>query len=155
VRVQLPSLLLAAAVAAPTALADDAVGRWRFETGEVSGCTLAGEMMIEPGPGAKPGSGALACRFEIVQTCPGSQPVEIRTAQSCTGRQVNAYVEINSKVEKILSVKPESRRAGVEERYAPDNFRVSIRPSDEEMTGTFVSIGQAFVRFVRVPDLSS
>ena len=145
-------VLMSAGLALP-AVADSAVGRWRFETAEVNTCRLTGEMTIQPA--SNKSAGALACTFTITQACPGPPVIEIVTRQSCTGRQVNSYVTLDSKVETIVSVKPASRRADMEDRYAPDNFRVAIKPGGEEMTGTFVSIGQAFVRFVRVPDLSS
>jgi hypothetical protein len=148
------SVILAGA-ALPPARAESAVGRWSFETARIGACRLAGDMTIVPAAGKEGAKGALTCSFTAVQTCPGPPDIEIRVQQACRGRQVNAFVTLDSAIEKILSVKPDSLAKGMEQRYAPDNFRVSLSADGQEMTGTFVSLGSAFVRFVRLPDLSS
>jgi hypothetical protein len=146
------ALVAAAAIAAG---ADSAVGRWRFETATINNCKLTGDMTIQPASSKTGGAGKLVCTFTSVQSCPGPRPIEITVAQTCTGQQVNAFVTLDSALDKIVGVKPESFAESVEGRYAPDNFRVALSANGQEMTGTFVSLGSAFVRFVRLPDLSS
>jgi hypothetical protein len=43
----------------------------------------------------------------------------------------------------------------MDQRYAPDNFIVTINRSGNEMDGRFESIGTALVKFRRQQDLTS
>jgi hypothetical protein len=154
-------LLLALLVLAPIAVAQtpapkpapaqpsgahSPIGRWKFETGMVNlNCKLSGEMQVTQAPT----TGAYSCKFVAVQSCAGDPPLEFRVQQSCIATQVGKQVTITSKIEKILSVKPEAMFPTVKSGYAADNFEVTMNAAGSEMRGMFRSLNQANVRFWR------
>jgi hypothetical protein len=141
--------LLALALA-PAAHAASPVGAWTFETAPVNqNCKLSGDMQIW-----KTRSG-LACRFTAVQACTGDPPIEIKVAQTCIATQAGQTVTITSKIDRTLSVKPQSLKDDVDAFYAPDNFAVTLNATGDEMTGLFRSLSEAFVRFSRRDELVS
>ena len=80
-----------------------------------------------------------ACTFKAVQTCRGRLPRAIHTEQSCVATQAGSEVTITSKVEKIVSVDPDTMMPGMDMNYAPDNFIVTINRRGDEMDGRFES----------------
>jgi hypothetical protein len=146
-------LLFAAAVCglAPIASAQSPVGVWGFMTDELSdSCTISGEMTIKQASGKR-----FSCTFKAVQTCRLRLPKTIHTDQSCAAVQVGKQVSITSKVDKIVSVDPFVMRQGMEDRYAPDNFVVTLNKGGDEMDGLFESLGTAPVKFRRKQELTS
>lgn len=132
--------------AAPPA-APSPLGAWEFKTGVIGACTISGKMTV--GKPAKAGA-PYPCLFESVQACPGLTPPAYYTvAQSCTAQVSGSKVMIKSKVERIISVKPEWALEGVKKGYAPDDFTVEINARATQMTGVFYSHGQAKVTFWR------
>jgi hypothetical protein len=94
-------------------------------------------------------SGLYSCKFVAVQSCSGSTPLEFRVQQSCVATQTGKQVTITSKVDKILSVKPEAMLPTVKSGYAADNFEVTLNAAGSEMRGMFHSLSNATVRFWR------
>lgn len=126
-------------------------GRWRFSTAEMpSACTMSGEMIVN-----QTRSGDFTCSFTAFQTCTAGAIVKIRTAQSCTLERRDGRMHITSKVDRIVSVEPESVREMVLAGYAPDNFILGMNALGDTMSGLFLSIGQAPVTFVRLEELVS
>jgi hypothetical protein len=122
------------------------VGQWRFETGMVNtNCKLTGDMQVTQAPT----TGAYSCKFVAVQSCTGVPPLEFKVQQSCIATQTGTQVTITSKVDKILSVKPEAMLPTVRSGYAADNFEVTMNPANTEMRGMFHSVNDATVRFWR------
>lgn len=122
------------------------IGHWKFETGMVNlNCKLSGEMQVTRAPT----TGAYSCKFVAVQSCTGNPPLEFRVQQSCIATQVGKQVTITSKIDKILSVKPEAMFPTVKSGYAADNFEVTMNAAGSEMKGMFHSLNQAVVRFWR------
>jgi hypothetical protein len=122
------------------------IGRWKFETGMVNlNCKLSGEMQVAKATT----TGAYSCKFIAVQSCTGNPPLEFQVQQGCVATQTGSQVTITSKVEKILSVKPEAMFPTVKSGYAADNFEVTLNPAGSEMRGMFHSLSQATVRFWR------
>jgi hypothetical protein len=122
------------------------VGPWKFETGMVNAnCKLSGEMQVTKAAGA----GLYSCKFVSVQSCTGKPPLEFKVQQSCVATQTGKQVVITSKIDKVVSVKPEAMLPTVRSGYAPDNFDVTMSASGAEMRGMFHSLGQATVRFWR------
>lgn len=145
----LPLMLL---TLAPVALAQSPtpkptpVGQWKFETGMVNlNCKLSGEMQVTKAET----TGLYSCRFIAVQSCTANPPLEFKVQQSCVATQTGKQVTITSKVDKILSVKPEAMFPTVKSGYAADNFEVTLNPAGSEMRGMFHSLNQATVRFWR------
>lgn len=135
-----------------TAQSDTPSGRWAFETDPVTpDCILKGEMQIWP----TNADGQYACSFIANQVCTSSPPLDIHVQQSCTAQLTGAQVNIESRVVRTVSVSPEDQRDRVDALYAPDNFFVSLSEGGEEMTGMFHSVSRAFVRFIRLEDLTS
>lgn len=129
-------------------------GRWEFKTAELyDSCTISGEMEIrsEGDKGAK----TFTCTFRAVQACTRGNIRTIHTDQSCSASQTGSQVNIISKVEKIVSTQPVELMKGMMQRYAPDNFKVSINPRGDEMDGMFESQGEAPVKFRRKQELTS
>lgn len=142
------SLLAGACLAAPAAFAREPAktpeGEWSFETAKVNAnCLLSGDISIWK---ARDG---YACRFVATQSCTGSPPIEIKVAQSCTAKQTGDRVEIVSKIDRTVSVKPTDLKDAVDASYAADNFSVRLNKAGDEMTGKFHSLSEAFVRFRR------
>ncbi|MBI1360675.1 MAG: hypothetical protein GC155_10410 [Alphaproteobacteria bacterium] len=139
----IPFALLAVA---PAAAAQTAAGDWKFETGQVAGiCRLSGDMEI-----SKPDAhGASTCRFVAKQSCPGDPPLEFSVQQSCSVARSGKKVEITSRIERVLSVKPDDFLDTVKRGYAPDNFSVRLNASGTEMSGLFHSKSVSTVRFWR------
>jgi hypothetical protein len=137
--------------AAPLAAAQSPAGVWGFMTDELSdSCTISGEMAISQSSGKR-----FSCTFKAVQTCRLRLPKTIHTDQSCAAVQVGKQVSITSKVDRIASVDPLALRPGMEERYAPDNFIVTLNQGGDEMDGIFESLGTAPVKFRRKQELTS
>jgi hypothetical protein len=133
------------------ASAQSPAGVWGFMTDELPDtCTISGEMTIKQTDGKR-----FSCTFKAVQSCRLRLPKTIHTDQSCAAVQVGKQVSITSKVDRIVSVDPSSLRAGMEDRYAPDNFIVTINKGGDEMDGLFESMGTAPVRFRRKQELTS
>lgn len=142
------AVLLAVTLSTPVALAREPantpVGEWSFETAKVNAnCALSGDISIWK---ARDG---YACRFVATQSCTGSPPIEIKVAQSCTAKQSGDKVEIVSKIDRTVSVKPADLKDAVDQSYAADNFSVRLNKAGDEMTGKFHSLSEAFVRFRR------
>jgi hypothetical protein len=95
------------------------------------------------------------CTFRAVQACTRGVIRTIHTDQSCSADQSGSQVNILSKVEKIVSTEPPALMKGMFERYAPDNFKVSINPRGDRMDGMFESQGEAPVKFRRKQELTS
>jgi len=126
-------------------------GDWSFQTGELrGGCDISGDMII-----TETAKRTFSCTFKAVQTCKGRLPRTIHTEQSCIATQTSSEITITSKVEKIVSVDPDTMMPGMDDRYAADNFIVSINRRGDEMDGRFESIGTAMVKFRRRQDLVS
>jgi len=145
--------------AAPIALAQlkkapSPEGTWDFKTAELNDkCTISGEMTI-----GETGSGdtrRFTCRFKAVQACTGGSIRKISTEQSCTLTQAGPKVTIISKVERIVATEPPELMKGMDRRYFPDNFYVSINTRGDEMEGMFESQGEAPVKFRRKGELIS
>jgi hypothetical protein len=133
------------------AAAPSPVGTWGFITTELSDtCTISGEMTITQ---TKPKM--FSCTFKAVQSCRARLPRTINTDQTCVATQSGAEVSITSKVDKIVSVDPSSMMKGMDRRYAPDNFVVTINRRGDQMSGQFESMGTAPVKFRRHQDLTS
>jgi hypothetical protein len=152
-------LFLSFAIACPTASAQlrkapSPEGVWEFKTAELyDSCTISGEMEIRL-EGDKT-SKRYVCTFRAVQACTRGVIRTIHTDQSCSATQAGSQVNIVSKVDKIVSTEPPALMKGMFERYAPDNFRVSINPRGDQMDGMFESQGEAPVKFRRKQELTS
>lgn len=134
------------------AAADTPAGRWAFETDQVNlNCVLKGEMQIWP----TNTENKYTCRFIANQLCEGDTPLDIKVAQTCTATLSGDQVNIESAIDRTVSVSPKEMRARVDQLYAPDHFFVSLNASGDEMIGMFHSVSQAFVRFTRLQDLTS
>jgi len=132
--------------------ADTPAGRWAFETDPVNlNCLLKGEMQVRP----TSVEGQYACTFIANQICEGDPPLDIKVEQSCTATLSGSQVNIESRIERTVSVSPENQRDRVDALYAPDHFFVSLNAAGDEMTGMFHSVSRAFVRFTRLQDLTS
>ena len=79
----------------------------------------------------------------------------IHTDQSCVATMKDKKLTITSKLERVTKVEPFWLAMGMEKRYAPDNFMVTINPAGDEMTGLFESMGEAPVTFRRQQELVS
>jgi len=148
------ALLAALALPASAQSPPSATGVWNFATAELNdSCTISGEMTLKSAP-AKTAK-AFSCSFKAVQSCKGGVIRTIHTQQSCIATQTGAQVVITSKLEKVESVDPPALMAGMDKRYAPDNFDVTINTAGDEMTGKFESMGRAPVKFQRKQELVS
>jgi hypothetical protein len=137
---------------APGALAQSPAGSWTFKTDQLEdSCTISGEMTIKSI--GRPNR--FTCTFKAVQTCSGRLPLEIHTTQSCSALQTGSQLVITSRLDKVDKVNPGAMLKGMDQRYAPDNFSVTINPSADRMDGRFESLGEAPVRFRRHEDLVS
>ncbi len=127
-------------------------GRWAFKTDTVSeNCILQGEMQIRPTSTPD----RYTCRFIANQYCEGESPLDIEVEQTCSADLSGVQLNIESEIARVVSVSPEFERDRVEALYAPDHFFVSLDEAGDEMTGMFHSVSRAFVRFTRLPDLTS
>jgi hypothetical protein len=132
-------------------------GVWRFETTPItsgaitSSCKLAGDMQILKPAKDKPQT----CKFTVVQTCTGDQPVEIKVEQSCAITRLGDAVGIKSSVDQIVSTKPPDMKDQARFHYQADDFDLTLNPAGSQMTGLFHSIGEAKVRFWRPSELVS
>ncbi len=125
---------------------------WNFKTDVLNdSCTISGEMKIRE----TDRKDQFACTFRAVQACTGGVIRTINTDQSCSAKQVGAKLDIISKVDRIVSVEPKELMQGMDRRYAPDNFHVTINNRGDEMDGLFDSMGEAPVKFRRKQDLVS
>lgn len=152
----LVSFVVAIAPAASAQLrkAPSPEGAWEFKTAELyDSCTISGEMEITREGGAA--SKIFTCTFRAVQACTRGNIRTIHTEQSCSASQTGSQVNIISKVDKIVSTEPPELMKGMLQRYAPDNFKVSINPRGDEMEGMFESQGEAPVKFRRKQELTS
>ena len=150
---------LAALVATPLAFAQlkkapSPEGKWEFKTDILNDrCTISGEMQItELGKGD---NRHFVCKFRAVQACTGGGIKSIVTEQSCLLNQAGSKITIISKVEDIVSTDPPELMKGMDRRYAPDNFSITINPRGDQMEGMFESQGEAPVKFRRKGDLVS
>lgn len=152
-RACIPALVAALVTAMPgAAMAESPAGRWSFETDTVTdNCKLKGEMQIWPEAAVD----EYSCRFIANQICASTPPLDIKVEQSCVATMTGSQLNIESTVERTVSVSPEDQRPRVDALYAPDNFFVSINEAGDEMTGMFHSVSRAFVRFKRQLDLTS
>ena len=151
--IALRSLLIAGVLIGldPIASAQSPAGVWGFMTDELSdSCTISGEMTIKQASDKR-----FSCTFKAVQSCRLRLPKTIHTDQSCAAVQVGKQVSITSRVDKIVSVDPSVMRVGMEDRYAPDNFIVTLNEGGDEMDGLFESLGTAPVKFRRRQELTS
>jgi hypothetical protein len=124
------------------------VGKWTFKTDELTDtCTISGDMdIIEESSGP---TRRLTCNFRAVQACATGSIKSIHTEQSCTVKQDGAKISILSKVERIVSTDPAELIRGMDRRYAPDNFHLTINDRGTAMDGMFQSHTQAPVEFTR------
>lgn len=129
-------------------------GKWEFKTALLDDrCTISGEMQItELGQGD---SRRFVCKFRAVQACTGGGIKSIVTEQSCLLNQAGSKVTIISKLERIVSTDPAELIKGMDRRYAPDNFSITINSRGDQMEGMFESMGEAPVKFRRKGDLVS
>lgn len=129
-------------------------GKWEFKTDVLNDhCTISGEMQItERGQGD---TRRFTCSFRAVQACTGGGIKSIVTEQSCLLDQAGTKITIISKVEDIVSTDPPELMKGMDRRYAPDNFAITINSRGDQMEGVFESQGQAPVRFRRKGDFTS
>lgn len=129
-------------------------GVWEFKTAELyDSCTISGEMDIRREGDET--SKRFTCTFRAVQACTRNSIRTIHTEQSCSATQTGSQVNIVSQVDKIVSTDPAELMRGMLQRYAPDNFRVSINPRGDQMDGMFESQGEAPVKFRRKQELTS
>ena len=143
--------ILVAGAMAPIASAQSPVGAWSFKTDELSDtCTMSGDMTIK-----ETGKNGYSCRFKALQSCRVRELKTIHTDQSCIATMVDKKLTITSKLERVTKVEPFWLAAGMDKRYAPDNFVLTIKPSGEEMNGMFESMGEAPVIFRRQQELVS
>jgi hypothetical protein len=145
------AILLAFAIA-PLAAAQSPAGAWSFKTDELSDtCTMSGDMTIK-----ETGKNQYSCTFKALQSCRRVDGLKaIHTDQSCIATMADKKLTITSKLQRVTKVDPFWLAAGMDKRYAPDNFIVTIKPSGDEMTGMFESMGEAPVTFRRQQDLVS
>jgi len=144
------AILLACAIT-PLAAAQSPTGAWSFKTDELSDtCTMSGDMVIK-----ETGKNQYSCTFKALQSCRLRELKTIHTDQSCVATQVDKKLTITSKLERVTKVDPFWLTAGMEKRYAPDNFVVTINPRGDEMSGMFESMGEAPVTFRRRQELVS
>lgn len=152
-RLILPLVLMT--LVSPPALAQSApslAGKWSFETAELyDNCTISGEMTITQIAKSK----RFTCTFKALQRCTRQPPIEIHTTQSCAATQAGSQVSIISRLEKVDKVNLPGLLQGMGQRYAPDNFNVTLNKSGDEMIGRFESLGEAPVKFRRREDLVS
>jgi hypothetical protein len=129
-------------------------GKWEFKTDVLNDrCTISGEMQIKQvGQGE---ARRFTCTFRAVQACKGGPIKSIQTDQSCTLTQIGPKITIVSKVTAIVSTDPKELMQGMDRRYAPDNFYVTINAHGDEMDGMFESMGEAPVKFRRKGELIS
>jgi hypothetical protein len=129
-------------------------GNWEFKTAPLNDrCIIAGDMQIrEVGAGA---SKRFSCTFRAVQSCTSGEIRTIHTDQTCTLTQAGAKVSMVSKLERVVKTDPKELMNGMDRRYAPDNFYVTITPDGDEMEGKFESMGEAPVKFRRKGELLS
>jgi hypothetical protein len=129
-------------------------GVWEFKTAELyDSCTISGEMEIRREGDTT--SKDFICTFRAVQACTRGNIRTIHTDQSCSASQAGSQINIISKVDKIVSTQPAELMKGMLQRYAPDNFKVSINPRGDQMEGMFESQGEAPVKFRRKQELTS
>jgi hypothetical protein len=152
-------LAVLAACASPLAFAQlkkapSPEGKWEFKTELLNDrCTISGEMLIaEAGQGE---AKRFTCKFRAVQACTGGAIKRIETDQSCTLTQTGSRVSIVSKLTGVVSTEPKELMQGMDRRYAPDNFFVTINSRGDQMDGRFESMGEAPVKFRRKGELIS
>jgi hypothetical protein len=133
-------------------------GNWEFKTAQLNDrCIISGDMQIREvgsGTGSKSGK-RFSCSFHAVQSCTSGEIRTIHTDQTCTLTQAGAKVSMVSKLERVVKTDPKELMNGMDRRYAPDNFYVTISPDGDVMDGKFESMGEAPVKFRRKGDLLS
>ncbi len=129
-------------------------GNWEFKTSKLNDrCIISGEMQIrEVGSGANK---RFSCTFRAVQSCTAGDIRTIHTDQSCQLTQTGSKISMVSKLERVVATDPKELMNGMDRRYAPDNFYVTISPGGDEMEGMFESMGEAPVKFRRKGELLS
>ena len=129
-------------------------GDWAFKTAPLNDrCIISGDMQIrEVGSGT---AKRFSCTFRAVQSCTSGEIRTIHTDQTCTLTQTGAKVSMVSKLERVVKTDPKELMNGMDRRYAPDNFYVTITPDGDEMDGMFESMGEAPVKFRRKGELLS
>ena len=152
-------ILALALCASPFAMAQlkkapSPAGNWEFKTAQLNDrCIISGDMQIrETGAGA---AKRFSCTFRAVQSCTSGEIRTIHTDQTCTLTQTGAKVSMVSKLERVVKTDPKELMNGMDRRYAPDNFYVTITPDGDEMDGKFESMGEAPVKFRRKGELLS
>jgi len=129
-------------------------GDWEFKTAPLNDrCMISGNMQIR-----EVGSGKtrhFSCVFQAVQSCTSGDIRTIQTDQTCTLTQTGSKVSMVSKVERIVKTDPKELMNGMDRRYMPDNFYVTISPDGDVMDGKFESMGEAPVKFRRKGELLS
>ena len=148
------TLVLLALVFAAPAVAQTSrspVGSWTFTTAATDkGCALSGDMVVMTGKDKR-----FPCTFKVVETCSERLPRAIHTEQSCTIIQTDAKVAVTSKVEKVVSVDPLTMMEEEVSGYLPDNFKLTINPHGDMMTGAYSSHRTAVAVFRRRQELVS
>ena len=129
-------------------------GNWEFKTSRLNDrCTISGEMQIrEIGTGT---GKRFTCTFRAVQACTAGEIRTIHTDQSCKLSQVGSKISMVSKLERVVATDPKELMNGMDRRYAPDNFYVTINAEGDEMEGMFESMGEAPVKFRRKGEMIS
>ena len=129
-------------------------GNWEFKTAPLNDrCIIAGDMQIrEIGSGT---AKRFSCSFHAVQSCTSGEIRTIHTDQTCQLTQTGSKVSMVSKVERIVKTDPKELMNGMDRRYMPDNFYVTISPDGDVMDGKFESMGEAPVKFRRKGELLS
>jgi hypothetical protein len=127
-------------------------GNWEFKTAPLNDrCIIAGDMQIREigsGPDSKSGK-RFSCTFRAVQSCTSGEIRTIHTDQTCQLAQAGSKISMVSKVERIVKTEPPELMNGMDRRYMPDNFYVTINAEGDEMDGMFESMGEAPVKFRR------
>jgi hypothetical protein len=132
------------------------LGSWQFESQQLSNqCKMSGFMQVFRPKAGAPAKTKYSCRLTAYQTCTGGAIKKIRTAQSCDVSEKDGKLMFESRLDKIESVEPAEIMAMVKAGYAPDNFLVELNKAGSEMSGLFISISQAPVKFLRLEELTS
>jgi hypothetical protein len=121
--------VIALATATP-AFADDLTGNWLFDTSKFADndCQISGRITFKA-PSVKD---TYPCELESEQICGKLNfNLYIRVQQSCTAQRIGKQVAIQTKVDKILEVRPKDYPTN----YLADNFIVQLSKNLQEMNG--------------------
>jgi hypothetical protein len=112
------------------AFADDVAGDWAFDTSKFADndCKISGKIHFKP----TAIKDTYTCVFESEQVCGKLNfGLYIRVQQSCTAQRIGKQVAIQTKVDKILEVRPKDYPTN----YLADNFIVQLSKNLQEMNG--------------------